>query len=169
MPTVTAAELEPAVLAWAESQGMAARDAEQQLVRVRGALDAVEEQLVRIRAALNSGQEAMDGTDREALQLAYGGALAQLALLARHLGTSLVGARDGLLKPDMPGLMPFLQNQPMIWENRALWLSCLGGAMSYHGAATVKHLGAVIACVEDSGRIRTSLTLERLMAVVLEG
>jgi len=155
MPTVTAAELEPAVLTWAESQGMVAPTAE--------------EQLVRVRAALHALQEAMDGIDWEALQLAYGGALAQLALLARHLGTSLVGARDGLLKPDMPGLMPFLQTQPMIWENRALWLSCLAGAMSYHGAATVKHLGAVIACVEDSGRINTSLTLERLMAVVLEG
>ena len=180
--TQTIQELDQLAYEHAKASQLASDNTTDQLARLKASLEAVHE-WVRVLHQMDDmigdatpddqviGSEART-LSRERLdwrfRLGFGTVLVDLVVLSRLMGTTLWDARQGLNQPDIPGIMPFLQNQPMTWENRMLWLSCLAGSLAHGGITAPKHLGALIACVEDAGRIYTGANMERLIGAVLE-
>ena len=164
MPTQTIQELDQLAYEHAKASQLASDNTTDQLARLKASLEAVHEHVRTLHQ--------MDGLNRERMdwrfRLGFGTVLVDLVVLSRLMGTTLWDARQGLNQADIPGIMPFLQSQPMTWENRALWLSCLAGSLAHGGITAPKHLGALIACVEDAGRIHTGANMERLIGAVLE-
>lgn len=166
MPTQTIEQLQQLAYEHAQASQLASDNTYDQLVRLKASLDAVQE-WVRVMHQSDAQTMSREHLDWR-FKLGFGTVLVDLVVLSRLMGTTLWDARQGLNQADIPGIMPFLQSQPMTWENRALWLSCLAGSLAHGGITAPKHLGALIACVEDAGRIYTSASMERLIGAVLE-
>ena len=181
MPTQTIQELDQLAYEYAKANQLASDNTTDQLARLKASMEAVQEHVRTLHQMDGMIGEAepdqVIGSEARILsrermdwrfKLGFGTVLVDLLVLARLMGTTLWDARQGLNQPDIPGIMPFLQSQPMTWENRMLWLSCLAGSLAHGGITAPKHLGALIACVEDAGRIYTSASMERLIGAVLE-